>query len=91
MSVEENKALVRRHTEEYWNQKKYEIGPEIHTPDCTFHDADNPPLTSSEAYDEFAKMYHAAFPDMHFTTEDMVAEGDRVAARWTCTGRIRAR
>ena len=29
---------------------------------------------------------HAAFPDLHFQVEDLVAQGNRVVARWTLTG-----
>jgi steroid delta-isomerase-like uncharacterized protein len=28
----------------------------------------------------------AAFPDIHFDLEDVLAEGDKVVIRWTCTG-----
>ena len=29
---------------------------------------------------------HEAFPDIHFTIEDQIAEGDKVVTRWTCRG-----
>jgi len=35
---------------------------------------------------QFILRFRAAFPDAVFTTEDMVAEDDRVAARWTMRG-----
>jgi len=31
-------------------------------------------------------MYRTAFPDVHFTIEDQIAEGDRVVTRWTARG-----
>jgi predicted ester cyclase len=31
-------------------------------------------------------MIHTAFPDLHFTLEDMIAEGDKVAYRFTARG-----
>jgi predicted ester cyclase len=31
-------------------------------------------------------MYHEAFPDIHVTIEDLIAEGDKVVARWTGGG-----
>ena len=33
---------------------------------------------------------HAAFPDIHYTVDDLVAENDRVAARWHWTGTHKA-
>lgn len=31
-------------------------------------------------------MYLTAFPDLHFTFEDFIAEGDQVVVRWTPSG-----
>jgi len=30
--------------------------------------------------------FRAAFPDIHFANDDILADGDKVVARWTCTG-----
>jgi len=35
---------------------------------------------------QFISIYRTAYPDTHFTVEDQVAEGDKVATRWTATG-----
>ena len=86
MSAEENMALVRRHTEEFWNKGKLDISGKVHASDIVFHDALSPELRGSEAYKQFVTMYRTAFPDLHFTTEDMIAAGDRVVTRWTCVG-----
>ena len=86
MSVKENKAIVRRHYDEYWNQGNLEVGTELHSADYVFHDANSPALRGSVAYDQFATMYRTAFPDLHFTTEDLIAEGDKVVQRWTASG-----
>jgi enamine deaminase RidA (YjgF/YER057c/UK114 family) len=32
------------------------------------------------------RVFRAAFPDLHFTVEDMLADGDRIATRWTFRG-----
>ena len=47
-----------------------------------------PPAVSAglEAYKQFLSMYITAFPDLQFTVEDMIAEGDRVVARCTTRG-----
>jgi predicted ester cyclase len=31
-------------------------------------------------------MAHTAFPDLHFTIEDQIAEGEQVVTRWTGHG-----
>jgi steroid delta-isomerase-like uncharacterized protein len=39
-----------------------------------------------EAYREEISAYRAAFPDLRYTVEDQLAEGDLVASRWTVRG-----
>ena len=71
MSTEENKALVRREQEELWN----------HTGDLdAAGDLFAPEL--AEAARQEAADFRRGFPDVISTIEDIVAEGDRVAARW---------
>ena len=36
-----------------------------------------------DGYKQFQAMLRAAFPDIHFTIEDQIADGDRVVTRWT--------
>ena len=37
-------------------------------------------------YKHVCLLYLAAFPDLRITTDDIIAEGDKVVARWTVTG-----
>ena len=71
MSVEENKALVRREQEELWN----------HTGDLDAAEelfaADQAEAAKQEAAD-----FRRGFPDVTSTIEDLIAEGDKVVARW---------
>jgi predicted ester cyclase len=71
MSAEENKAVVRREQEELWN----------HTGDL---DAAEELFAAGEA--EAAKQeaadFRRGFPDVISTIEDLIAEGDKVVARW---------
>ena len=75
MSAEENKAIVLR----YFLQS--------HNPP---YDLDVIDETCSPAFAEgrkrWQRMERAAFPDKHFTIEDVVAEGDKVVLRWTIRG-----
>lgn len=86
MSAEENKALVRRFYEEVFNQKKTAAIGELFDPNMVDH-ALPPGLPSGiEGAKQVWRMYLAAFPDLHFTVEDIIAEGDKVVARLTAQG-----
>ena len=41
---------------------------------------------SRDAYIGHLPMFYEAFPDLRVTVEDMLAEGDKVATRWTIRG-----
>ncbi len=84
MSTEENKAHVRRGFEAV-NQKNLAVFDELLDPDVVFHNGSTT-MQGLEAYKQFLSMYITAFPDLHFTVEDMIAEGDRVVARCTTSG-----
>jgi len=84
MSTEDNKAHVRRGFEAV-NQKNLAVFDELLTPDVVFHNASTT-MQGIEAYKQFLSMYMTAFPDLHFTIEEMIAEGDTVVARFTTRG-----
>lgn len=84
MSTEENKALVRRFFEEGWNAGNLDEFDEIDVPDYVLHDPSvHEEVRGVEGIKRFASMYLRAFPDLHFTVEDQIAEGDKVVTRWT--------
>ena len=85
MSAEENKALVRRFVEEFWNEGNEVTADELIAVDAEIH------MPTGEVVDPdglkgFAATFREAFPDWHSTFEELVAEGDRVAERWTGRG-----
>ena len=85
MSTEDNKALVQRGIEEVWNQKNLAVLDEIASRDYVSH---NPAMTTHglEQYKQLVSMYFSAFPDLHFTIEDQIAEGDKVVSRFSARG-----
>jgi steroid delta-isomerase-like uncharacterized protein len=86
MSQEEiNKAIARRDFEEGINQGKLEIYDEIVADDFVLHTASGD-INGVESLKAYLTMYITAFPDFHFTIEDIFAEDDMVAIRWGCTG-----
>jgi len=85
--VEENKALVRRNFEEVWNQENLAVIDELHDSHYLGHIASSAEaIKGSEQFKHFVAIHRLAFPDMHFTIEDQLAEGDKVATRWSARG-----
>ena len=87
MSSEENKAQYRRTLEEVFNQGDLTIVDELVAPDFLNHDV--PPGMNHRGPDstrQIARMLRTAFPDLHFTIEELVAEADTVAGRVTMRG-----
>ena len=85
MLAKENKAIVRRLIEEAWNEGKIDVVDELLSSDYLLH-IDAPGATDREGYKQVISMYRNAFPDFHFVTEDIIAEGDKVVIRVTMTG-----
>jgi steroid delta-isomerase-like uncharacterized protein len=80
-----NKAMVH-HVEELWNTGNLTAVDEIFAIDFVNHDPNSPDNRDLETYKEFITRVRTAFPDFHVTVEDILSEGDKVAARWTATG-----
>ena len=87
MSTEANKAQFRRTYEEMFNQGNLANVDELIAPDCINHEV--PPGMNNrgpESARQVVMMLRTAFPDLHFTIEELVAEGNTVAARVTLSG-----
>ena len=84
MSTETNKALVRRWIEDGWNAGQLALIDELYTPNVVQHDPGSPvPVTSSAALKGYVGAFLTAFPDLHFTIDDLMAEADKVLWRFT--------
>jgi steroid delta-isomerase-like uncharacterized protein len=77
---EENKAIVRRWVEAF-NEGNVDAVDELVTDSYVRHDPNSPEVRGPEEEKQLIAMYRSAFPDLHFTVEDMVAEGDKVLIR----------
>lgn len=85
MSIQENKALVRCFIEEVQNQHNLNAIDALFSPDFIDHSGKTP-LPGVEAAKGFFATMFTAFPDMHFTIQRMLAEGDQVATHKTFHG-----
>lgn len=88
MSVEENKAVVRRFFEEFVSKGNLAVADEVVGPDVDHVTHGAPPGTplGPEGAKKRLPIFRNAFPDFRITIEDMVAEKDKVATRLTFRG-----
>jgi steroid delta-isomerase-like uncharacterized protein len=84
MSTEDNKAIVRRHIEEVWNQGKIAVFDELNAPNWIYHDSSRPDIHTLDDYKRYITEVRSVFPDIRFTIADMFAEGEQVVVRWVC-------
>jgi predicted ester cyclase len=82
---EENKALVRLFSEEFWNKGNLAAADELIKASAAIF-LPGRGQVSLDDFKAFAASLRDAFPDWSATTDEMVAEGARVAERWTGRG-----
>lgn len=82
---EENKAMFRRFIDEVWNNGNLAVADELFAPDAFTPSAPQLP-PGPEGVKVIATLWRTAFPDFHMTIEDLIAEEDKVVARFTETG-----
>ncbi|MBI1878033.1 MAG: ester cyclase [Chloroflexi bacterium] len=84
MSTEENKAVVRRLFDAINNglEAMSSAREDVFAPSMVCH-VPGGQTVDYEAYAQFDQMMFAAFSDIQFTFEDLIAEGDKVVVRYT--------
>ena len=83
---EQNKIAIRRFYDEVFNAGTVGLVDELCAPDFVDHE-EFPGLTADrEGVKQFVTMMRIAFPDLRMEVHDLIAEGDRVAARITMSG-----
>src|SRR5690348_3362227 len=76
-----------RYYDEIWNQGRLEVCDELIAPDYVNHSAPLPDLPPGPAgLKRLVAAVRRAFPDLHYTIEDMVLGGDKAALRVTMRG-----
>jgi steroid delta-isomerase-like uncharacterized protein len=96
--TERNKLIVRRFVEQMWNEGRLDVADEVLAENYVEHpsspgDSEPTEPTRPDGMKRFVRMFRNAFPDMTFTIEHMLAEGDKVAihlvGRGTHLGELR--
>jgi predicted ester cyclase len=82
-----NKAVARRVFEEVFNKGDLAVISELFLPGHVGHSASRgPDSRGNEEFGRFVTRFRTAFPDIHATVEDQIAEGDKVVTRFTLHG-----
>ena len=69
--------------EEVVNQGNLSVIDELSSPNIVDHQAPPGVPPTPDGFKAYITMFRAAFPDLHYTLEDSIAEGDRVVQRAT--------
>jgi steroid delta-isomerase-like uncharacterized protein len=86
MTTHDNKAISRRFFEDVWNGGKLDAIEHLASENIVLHDRDEGDVRGSEAARGLISTYRNAFPDLRFTIEEQIAEGDKVATLWKAAG-----
>ena len=86
MSAENKKQLMNRFVK-FINSASEQLSGELISPDAIFYVPGQPePMHGPAGYLAIIGMMRSGFPDIQWTLEDNVAEGDKVAARFIMRG-----
>jgi steroid delta-isomerase-like uncharacterized protein len=86
MSTEDNRAIACRFGE-VWAAGGLHIVDELASPDIIVsYPAYPQPIRGAEAFKTFLAEFFVGLPDVTVTIDDTLAEGDKVAVRWTIRG-----
>jgi steroid delta-isomerase-like uncharacterized protein len=86
MSVERNKAIVCKFFEEVYNKRNFDVIEGIFSDDFDINDPNQDGMKGPESVKQFALRMHVAFPDIRFTVDELIAEGDKVVVHVTFRG-----
>jgi steroid delta-isomerase-like uncharacterized protein len=82
-------AVCRRWFEEVWNEGREDLMPQLAAEDVIAHGIAGPDDVAHGLEAGFKPMYRTlrgAFPDIHFTVDEIIGSGELAAARWSMRG-----
>jgi steroid delta-isomerase-like uncharacterized protein len=85
--MDQDKAVVRRVFEDMFNRKDAAVADQIYTEDHAYHDPSAPGLPKGPGgVKAVLGAFVVAFPDLHMTVEDVIADGNKAVVRWVSRG-----
>lgn len=85
-NVAKHKEIVHRVFSEVWTESDFRSITELIAPEMLYHLRGNSVVLRPEDLEEIVTRWKQAFPDLRFQVDDLVAEGDKVAARLSYRG-----
>ena len=86
MPAEENKAVIRRLVEGFWNGGNADVLDDVFAANFVNQTPAPGVAPNRDGLKHTNLTIRAAFSDSHTTVDDLIAEGDKVAWRWTFRG-----
>ena len=80
-NTEKNKDFIQAFNEDFWNKHNIAAFEKYHTTDFISHYPEGD--MNGEQFKGLCQAYFSAFPDLHVTVDDLIAEGDKVVKVWT--------
>jgi steroid delta-isomerase-like uncharacterized protein len=89
--MDDPKQLINRFVQELWNERRLEVADAIFAEDCVTHQLrSGVPVDAvprgPQAIKEHVEGWIASFPDLRFSIEQMLSEGDRVVTQLLMEG-----
>ena len=87
LSIQErNASIAQRVWDEVWHQGNFEAMDELFDPQFVRHDSIRSELRGREQSEQFIRKMRAAFPDLHYTIDDIISHDDKVVTRYRFEG-----
>ncbi|UCG91616.1 MAG: ester cyclase [candidate division WOR-3 bacterium] len=81
-----NLAIVRRGLEELWNTGNLAIADEVYATNFLNHEITHRQYRDLESYKKYVTAIHSVMSGFGVDIKDIIADGNKVAARWTVSG-----
>jgi steroid delta-isomerase-like uncharacterized protein len=78
--------LLEDYTQAIWHDGDLDAVDRYFAPGYVSHDPVEPQVEGAEAFKEYVASLRIMFPDIHFTWDDVISEGDKIVGRWTLRG-----
>lgn len=86
MTIEENKAIIKRYVEECWNKRNLSMINEFIAPECPHHMNGPINVNGPDRFKDMIELWAKIFPDLQIIIEDEIVQNDKYVSRGKLTG-----